>query len=505
MHSATRAVAALVFASLLAGAANAADWPMYGRDLRRSFHDPSERALSPANVAQLVRKWFFPTLDAVTASPAVVNGVVYVGSWDGSFYAIDAATGLQKWKFTIDAYTPANPDPQMLGLNYPDRLTNDGGVITSSAAVTGGRVYFGGGKTVYALDAATGSPVWRSVICGNPEAADCKNDSLDPTRVFSSPAVFDGKVFVGHTQDGQKVSGKGYRGGLEALDVATGAIVWRFETDPELDNGAPRVGPNGKVVGRNRSCGGVWSSAAIDPESRLLFFNTSDCNYDAPPPYHEAIIALQVDDGSLAWVHRPREEDTCDYDLGATPNVIDVAGGKYVGSGDKDGSYRLLDRTTGLPVWSKRVVEGGVAGGFIGSTAFDGRRVYGATALGDFPQPQCASTPAFQDPSMHAFDVDPTSLGNRIAWQADGNQSFGASVVANGVVLVGTMIEHVVRAYDADSGELLVRLPMPASVSSSPVVVDGMVFVGSGDSHQPTGSGVHAFALPLSALPDATP
>jgi outer membrane protein assembly factor BamB len=106
---------------------------------------------------------------------------------------------------------------------------------------------------------------------------------------------------------------------------------------------------------------------------------------------------------------------------------------------------------------------------------------------------------------MHAFDVDPTSLGNGIMWQADGNQSFGASVVANGVVLVGTMIEHAVRAYDVDTGELLARLPMPASVSSSPVVVDGTVFVGSGDSHQPGGSGVHAFTLPLSALPAGAP
>jgi polyvinyl alcohol dehydrogenase (cytochrome) len=68
------------------------NWPKYGRTLHNTF----SRLVSPITartVAALVPAWTFPTGDAVTASPAVVDGVVYVGAWDGFFYALDAQTG----------------------------------------------------------------------------------------------------------------------------------------------------------------------------------------------------------------------------------------------------------------------------------------------------------------------------------------------------------------------------------------------------------------------------
>jgi hypothetical protein len=76
----------------------------------------------------------------------------------------------------------------------------------------------------------------------------------------------------------------------------------------------------------------------------------------------------------------------CDFDFGASPNLIDLGFGRYVGIGGKDGTYYLLDRLTFHPqgrlIWSARVVFGGDEGGFIGSTAVDGSGVFGATAIG---------------------------------------------------------------------------------------------------------------------------
>src|SRR5579864_2457273 len=80
-----------------ADAAAPEDWPMYGRDLQRSYSQPGA-AITKDNVASLVQAWTFPVADAVSASPSVVAGVVYVGAWDGFFYALDAATGAVKWK-----------------------------------------------------------------------------------------------------------------------------------------------------------------------------------------------------------------------------------------------------------------------------------------------------------------------------------------------------------------------------------------------------------------------
>jgi len=72
------------------------DWPTYGHDLQRTFHGVT--TLTPSSVQTLAPAWFFPTGDAVTANPIVVNGTVYFGSWDGFFYAVDAATGAERWQ-----------------------------------------------------------------------------------------------------------------------------------------------------------------------------------------------------------------------------------------------------------------------------------------------------------------------------------------------------------------------------------------------------------------------
>ena len=135
------------------------NWPMYGRNLRHSFSNPHSR-INPGNAASLRQVWAFPTADVVSASPTVVDGVVYVGSWDGYFYALDAKTGRLIWKFQVDCQNTIVPvPPQCLppGQTPPPRFFTDGGLITSTAAVVRGRVYFAAGKTVYGLDARDGS------------------------------------------------------------------------------------------------------------------------------------------------------------------------------------------------------------------------------------------------------------------------------------------------------------------------------------------------------------
>jgi outer membrane protein assembly factor BamB len=69
--------------------------------------------------------------------------------------------------------------------------------VTASPAASDGRVYFAGGKTVYALKTSDGTLLWKRIICGRPEQRDCASDTNDPTQVLSSPALFDGKLFFG--------------------------------------------------------------------------------------------------------------------------------------------------------------------------------------------------------------------------------------------------------------------------------------------------------------------
>jgi outer membrane protein assembly factor BamB len=482
-----------------------ANWPMYGRNLRHSFSNPQSR-INPGNVASLRQVWAFPTADVVSASPTVVDGVIYVGSWDGFFYALDAKSGTLIWKFQVDCQNtiiPAPPHCLAPGEVQPPRFFTEGGLITSTAAVVHGRVYFAAGKTVYSLDAKTGALRWKRVLCGNPEVANCASDPRDPTNIFSSPAVAGGLVFVGHTADGAE----GYRGAIVALDADAGTPRWRFEVDPILDaQGEPVLGPDGQAVGGyNRGCGSVWSSAAVDPGAGLVFFSTADCRNDATPPYHEAILALELETGLPRWVYRPRERDRCDLDFGATPNLIDHAGRRYLGVGGKDGTYYLLKRRTADPkgelVWARNVVFGGTAGGFFGASFEDGR-IYAATMLGDgytelgFCDPSDPRDTMLQEPSIHALSVADGS----VLWQRTQNHSAAPTSLANGVVfsgLIGTESEGFgVKAYDARTGDLLARLPMAGSVNSAATPLGDMLFVTAGTSVDGSGSGVFAFALP---------
>jgi len=196
---------------------------------------PRRLTIDPCNK---VSAWVFPTGDAVSASPAVVDGVIYTGSWDGYFYALDALSGRLKWKFRLDCQMTVVPIPEVCGGPPPGpdprRFNTPGGIVTASPAVSHGVVYFAGGKTVYAVKASDGILLWKRVICGRPEETDCASDTNDPTQVLSSPAVFDGKLFFG-ADTGGVTFGIPYRGGFVALDAKTGNLIWRFEVDRRLD------------------------------------------------------------------------------------------------------------------------------------------------------------------------------------------------------------------------------------------------------------------------------
>lgn len=486
----------------LAEAVLAEDWPMYGKDLQHSFSNPNTK-INTTNVSALKPAWRYDTQDAVTASPTVVDNVVYVGSWDGFFYALNAQSGALIWKYKVDCQNAVVPVPLHClasGEIAPDRTFSDGGLITSSAAVDDHKVYFAAGRTVYSLNAKDGTLRWKRVICGNPEDANCLSDTEDRTRIFSSPAVYHDVVFVGHSNE--KV---GYRGGFEAIDANTGQLRWHFEVDPVFNSFGQPIG------GLNRGCGNVWSSAAVDQREGLVFFGTADCQFGASPPYHEAVIALKAMTGKLQWVFRPRDADKCDYDFGASPNIINLNDRKYLGIGGKDGTYYVLDRVTSHPnerlIWKTNVVFGGNSGGFYGGAAFDGTHLFSATALGDFSVDGSVCDPAnpndlpIQEPSMHAFDA----MTGQILWQQNQNQSFAATTLANGVIFSSFTFPglppdfipvHELLARDARNGQLLAHFPLPGNAFSGATPVGKMVFVGSGNTNDGQGSAVNAFKLP---------
>jgi outer membrane protein assembly factor BamB len=192
----------------------------------------------------------------------------------------------------------------------------------------------------------------------------------------------------------------------------------------------------------------------------------------------------------------------CDFDFGATANIFDQGGTRYAGVGSKNGVYYAFEAATSDPAgkvaWSTKVVFGGVAGGFIGPSAYDGKRIYGATALGDVGPMPCdptdpTDTPV-QDPSLHVFNP----ADGTVVWQASKANSVGATSVANGVVFVGVgnILPPALQIYDAETGTEIKQIPLEGAMNSGVAIVGDMIFFGSGNSFDGAGGAVHAFRLP---------
>jgi outer membrane protein assembly factor BamB len=180
---------------------------MWGHDVTRDFAYPCPTGISSATVSSLHRIWFFNTDDVVTATPAVVDGTVYVGDWAGTFYALGLADGKPRWHYRTKV----------------QRQVYAGQIVSSAAVadVAGRRtVYFGSGATMYALDAADGSLRWKHDVHPGGGAD-------DPSEIESSPVVVDGMVIAGWDVHN---SGVGAPAGVVALDAATGKARWTFDT-----------------------------------------------------------------------------------------------------------------------------------------------------------------------------------------------------------------------------------------------------------------------------------
>ncbi len=479
------------------------EWPTYAHDAQHTGH--GQTTLTPTSVTTLAPAWEFPTGDAVTATPTVVDGTVYAGSWDGWFYAVDLETGTLRWKYHLQPQDAVTPFPGQ----HPRDITSDGGLVTSSAWYQPGSgnasghgadnppdlVIFAGGYTLYALNAHTGQLFWKHDYTGRPELPPDPNH--DDTRIFSSPVVEGHTVLFGVDTDGEKNS----RGYAVGASLTTGNPIWEYQDD---------VNQQGQI--ENNGCGNIWSSGTILPRQGLVVFDSADCNFSDPPPTSESVFALDIATGKLVWRFRPTHIDNqCDLDFGASANAGLSTNGTatFLGVGSKDGTYYSLDPSTGRLLWSTNVVFGGFSGGFIASAAYDGHRVYGSTALGDFGRfegggevncdPGNPRDTPMQEPSVHAFNA----ATGAVAWQSTQAASFAATTVAGSMTFNCPAFGDVVQVRAASDGHLLDQSPLPANCWSGVATVGDALVMGTGSSAQASPDGI--VVLTPGGRPPVTP
>jgi outer membrane protein assembly factor BamB len=518
--------------SVLPGNLEPTQWRTLGGGPSRLYFNPTESTITPANVAQLVTRWSFPTAAIVTSSPTVafvnVPGegrvqTVFFQDWDGHVYAVRLSDGTLLWTFQADVQP---------GASYP------GAGSATVEEVDGAEfVLIGSGETLYALDAGTGQEVWQFVA-----GTGCRDALGDPpglcsftgerNEIESTPLVVGDLAYFGMDVN-DDATGKG---GIYAVDVHTGRMRWYFDPEsgstcrPDVGDGVTHFDgyhdeaelglPAGFLSSRigcdfdrtPTGCSNVWSSFSTDLGRGLLFTASANCDTDSDPatpepptlsPWNDAIFALDLD-GDPVWHWRPPVFTARDPDFGAVPNLftIHTASGDrdVVGVGGKDGTYYVIDRDgvnaasgvawnsadpSGLPYWSTQVVPGGALGGIIASAAVDqdARRIYFSTAPGD-TQPDVYNP---QRPTMHALDMDTGAIlwDNGTTSGFDGDASFAPTSAIPGVVFTGAVLEPLLRAWDAATGALLYSQVISSPVASNAIasaatVVDGTLLVGTG-------------------------
>jgi outer membrane protein assembly factor BamB len=135
--------------------------------------------------------------------------------------------------------------------------------------------------------------------------------------------------------------------------------------------------------------------------------------------------------------------------------------------------------TTAIPplcrIGQHKVVPGGDIGGIIATAAVDKRagRIYFSTAPGFDPfNPQ--------RPTVHALERDTGTVLWQNTLEENADASFAPTSAIPGVVFIGSLLDGLLRAYDAATGEKLASIRIGFSLASAPAVVDGIVLIGAG-------------------------
>jgi polyvinyl alcohol dehydrogenase (cytochrome) len=486
----------------LADPSGSAAWNGWGvDDANRRSQSARAAGLAASDVPRLKLKWVFgfPSGVSANAQPMVASGRVFVGSDNGFFYALDATTGCVYWSFEAGSTVRNAATIGPISGHAPARYA----------------VYFGDGHAnVYALDAQTGALLWQNRV-----------DDHFVARITAGAKVYRGKLFVPVSSSEEFSSGNpNYpcctsRGSVVALDANTGKEIWKAYVIAD----APRpykTMSNGVVLYKPAG-GAVWNSPTVDPARNAVYFGTGDATTAPSPKTTDGFMAVDIETGKLLWSYQatendvfmggcngPNKSEACpeqlgpDADIGNSPILTTAANGKRVLlGGTKAADVFALDPDRSGALLYRVNPSGAAPGGnprFGGASivwggAADDRHVYYGMGSGGL----VALDPATGTTVWKFMPKAPS--GNGVS-------ALGAApTTIPGVVFAGSTNGMLYAVSSADGKELwsfntaqsfdaVNKVPTHggAIAVSGAVVVNGMLYVGSGYAVSSGASGGNA-------------
>ncbi|HVW13782.1 MAG TPA: PQQ-binding-like beta-propeller repeat protein [Mucilaginibacter sp.] len=314
--------------------------------------------IDTANVKNLQVAWTYHTGDAdvkyfsqIQCSPIVANGLLYGTTPKLRLFAVNAATGEQRWIFDPTGNT--NSAAGSFGMNNNRGVTywEDG---------KDKRILYCAGSAVYEVNALTGDLI---TTFGDGGKIDLHNDLGRDTKNMYITATSPGIIYKDLYIVGSRVNetADAAPGHIRAYDVRTGRLKWIFHTIPypgEFGYNTWEDPEAYKHIGSANS----WSGFSMDEKRGMLFVPTGSAVYDfyggkrkGSNLFANCVVALDAATGKRIWHYQVIHHDLWDKDLPTAPVLVTVKhDGKMVDAvaqPTKHGFIFVLDRLTGQPLF----------------------------------------------------------------------------------------------------------------------------------------------------------
>ncbi len=305
--------------------------------------------VNTTNVSQLEVAWTYQSGDAgerstIQCNPIVVDGILYATTPNLDLVALDAATGVERWRFNDPGEVVKGPDMnqgQYYGLNRGVAYWQDG---------DDKRVLYSRGFYILAVNAESGQLIRHF---GDDGRVDLRKGLSRPPQFvgIANPAA--GVIY----KDLFIVGSRGNTPGtVRAYNVRSGKLEWTFNLIPHPGERFEETWPEGawsKVYGSN-----VWGGLSVDVENGLVFCATSSpkpdlfgWEYPGKNDLANSVVALNAATGEYVWHFQEIKHGIWDLDLPAPPMLVTVErDGRQVDAVaqvSKTGNTYLLDRLTG--------------------------------------------------------------------------------------------------------------------------------------------------------------
>ena len=330
------------------GKAPITTWPTFNGDYSGQRYSTLTQ-IAPTNVDQLTQQWVFKISDigaqrgapvpVIKCTPLLVDGVLYITIPD-HVWAIDARTGSPLWRYDW--------------VDHGGHLVGQRGVALWNSTV----FFLTPDNWLVALDANTGRELWKK------NYADARKQYFST----SAPLIVKNHVIVGVGGDAMDMPGF-----LDSFDPATGDVQWTWWSTPRKGDPALKTWPNEAIS--EHGGGMTWMPGTYDRELNLLYWPTGNTNpvfagqgRPGANLWTEAIVALDADTGKLKWYFQVSPHDTHDFDNTTAPILFNARVNgkprKLLAQAARNGFFVTLDRITGQHLVVKPYVPLDYSSGF---------------------------------------------------------------------------------------------------------------------------------------------